>query len=154
MKVRNTGNNTQLQTGWNNSWFNLSVEIVCGVGSAHIAYLWYSKIWWEYKYCSWRFRIFCGNIGIMTLWWLLAGDFAYLPKMQLMNLGGVLLALWLTFRNNWGLGGIWWCLVFYFGFRAVYHSLYISFHWKTHVSFCNCFWNICWWFRFLLHQSH
>lgn len=63
-----------------------------------------------------------------------AGDFAYLPKMQFLNLGGVLIVLWLTLRNNWGLGGIWWCLVFYFGFRVFFHSCYIAVHWKTHVS--------------------
>lgn len=66
---------------------------------------------------------------------LLAGDFAYLPKMQFLNLGLVLLALGLTLRQKWGLGGIWWCLVLYFGFRLVYHTFYIGCHWKTHVRF-------------------
>lgn len=61
------------------------------------------------------------------------GDVAYLPKMQLLNLVGVLFALWLTFQNNLGLGGVWWCLVVYFGFRVFFHSCYIAVHWNTHV---------------------
>jgi hypothetical protein len=61
-------------------------------------------------------------------------DFAYLPHMQLLNLGGIIIALGLTFKNGGGLGGIWWCLVLYFGTRLVYHSFYIGTHWNSHVS--------------------
>ncbi|KAG0556011.1 hypothetical protein KC19_11G019500 [Ceratodon purpureus] len=77
--------------------------------------------------------LFCSVALVVEGTAIAAGDFAYLPKMQFLNLGGVLLALWLTLRNNWGLGGIWWCLVFYFGFRVFFHSCYIAFNWKTHV---------------------
>lgn len=103
--------------------------------------------WWDESICIYSGQFGCFRKGCVVMlaeisqnsacWTdnllMCAGDFAYLPKMQFLNLGGVLLCLWITFQNNLGLGGIWWCLVFYFGFRVFFHSCYIANHWRTHV---------------------
>lgn len=105
--------------------------------------------WWDESICIYSGQFGCFRKGCVVMlaeisqnsacWTdnllMCAGDFAYLPKMQFLNLGGVLLCLWITFQNNLGLGGIWWCLVFYFGFRVFFHSCYIANHWRTHVSY-------------------
>ncbi|KAH8969627.1 hypothetical protein BDL97_02G043200 [Sphagnum fallax] len=78
-------------------------------------------------------ELLCAVVVVIEGIAIASNDFAYLPHMQLLNLGGILIALGLTCKNGGGLGGIWWCLVLYFGTRLVYHSFYIGTHWNSHV---------------------
>lgn len=51
-----------------------------------------------------------------------SGDYAYLPRMQLLVLGMVLASLVvLATQSSLSLSGIWWCLVIFFSSRLSYH---------------------------------
>ncbi|CAM6124402.1 unnamed protein product [Calypogeia fissa] len=62
-----------------------------------------------------------------------SGDLAYLSRMQLVNLAGMIFATISTYRAGWGLQGVWWSLAIYFGTRVAYHIVHILTHWQTHV---------------------
>ena len=67
----------------------------------------------------------------VVVWY--AGDFGYLPGVQFLNLGVVTVLAAVLERGGWGLGGIWWSLVVFFGIRTAAHVRHVATHWDDHV---------------------